>query len=89
MTEDIDHIFDLLSITQSRLQYREKQKAFYGIGCPPEIAMEIDTLQKEVQDLKKQLLDLNRSKGEPSKFDASSSEGRSHDLNRHHTSLVL
>jgi pSer/pThr/pTyr-binding forkhead associated (FHA) protein len=83
MIEDTEHIFDLLSIKQSRLQYREKQKATYGIDCPPHIATEIDTLQKDVQDLKKQLLDLNRSNGESPKFDASSSEGRSHDLNRH------
>jgi hypothetical protein len=83
MTEDIDHISDLLSIKQSRLQYLEKQKAFKGIDCPPDIAMEIDTLQKDVQELKKQLQDLNRSKVEPPKFDASSSEGRSNDLNRH------
>jgi hypothetical protein len=52
MDNESQHIQKLISIMTDRLQILEKQKAAYGIICPPHILLEIEDINNQIKQLR-------------------------------------
>lgn len=57
MSEDREHVRELTNIRKQRLNVLLRQKAVYGLGCPPHILIEIEELRQEVTQLNSQIED--------------------------------
>lgn len=46
-----EHLEGIIATKRARLEVREKQQTYYGIGCAPEIVIEIDELRRDIAEI--------------------------------------